>query len=135
MNSAVVEVSATFIIIAAIASRLHNINLTTSGPLSIHRLFRHHPDSRPDPIALGQLGNNLDSSISNTFVALGRQARRSHRRNHAALGRIGSYNAGRILITRTRAIAAILRDVEGIIGEQLVSGDRSCLVGQSWDNV
>src|SRR5438876_12179660 len=46
-------VSSIRVVVPEVASALHNINLAAARPLSICRIFRHHPNGGPQPRALG----------------------------------------------------------------------------------
>lgn len=46
-----------------VAPGFHDIDLTAGGPGPIGVRHRHHPDCRPQPVALGDLGMDFNPSI------------------------------------------------------------------------
>ena len=47
-----------------VSTGLHNVNFTGCGPSAVRVDSREHPDGRPDPIALGELCIDLNSTVS-----------------------------------------------------------------------
>jgi len=105
-----------WIIISIITSTLSQINLPTSRPRSIYRIFRHHPcvvkfrtsDNKgtnppnrwPNPISFRHFCNNLYPPISDSFLALSCYSRTSNWINDSARGLIAVYWA-RVYIGRS----------------------------------
>ena len=130
VSSAVVDVAATFAVLGTVATRLHDVNLATPWPVAVHVVLGHHPDRRPEPIALGELSDNLDLAVANALLALGAEAGRTDRRDHVAFVRVGADEAGGVFVACARAVATrALVQVEGVVGVHLVGGDIGCLGG------
>lgn len=107
-------------------------HLTASRPNSVDIICREHPDGGPEPVALGQFCNHLDATVPDTFLALGGDASRSHRRNHVAFDGVRSDDTRCVLCRRARTVAAILGlpEIEGVVGVQLIVGNGSRFVGE-----
>lgn len=136
VQTAVVPVAATLSVATFVASRLHNVNLAATRPVTIDRLLRHHPDSRPQPVTAGQLSRDLDTAIGDALLALCRQASGADRRDQAALDGVRGDDARGVLGAGAGAVAAVLvGQVEGVVGEDLVVGDGGGLVGEGGHDV
>jgi hypothetical protein len=136
VRGSIVDIAATFGVFGAVTTRLHDVNLATSRPVTVHRVLRHHPDGGPKPVALGKLCNNLDLTVTDALLSLGGQAGRADRRNHGALDRIRADEARRVRVAGARAVtASALVDVEGVVGPHLVGGDVGVLGGKGRNDV
>lgn len=133
VQRAVVVIPSALAIISPIAARLHDINLATSRPNTIHGILGHHPDGRPQPVADGQLGLDLDHAIANTLLSLGSEACGADRRDIAALFRVGAQDT----LGRVEAASAglVLVEVERVVGVYLLRGDVSRFRRQCRHNV
>ena len=131
VSSAVVNVATTFAVLAAVATRLHNVDLATPWPVAVDVVLGHHPDRRPEPISLRKFSNNLDLTITDAFLALGAETGRANGRNHVALLRVGANEAGGVLIACAGAVATCtLVQVESVVGVHLVGSDIGGLSGE-----
>lgn len=136
VSSAVVNIAATFAVIAAVATRLHDINLATPWPLAVDVVLGHHPNRRPEPISLRKLCNNLDLTVTNALLALGAETGRADGRDHVAFRRVGADEAGGVLVTCARSIATCaLVEVESVVGVHLVGSDIGGLGGEGRHDV
>jgi hypothetical protein len=55
--------SSEFTGVVGVSTAFHDIDLTTGGPLSVLIVAGEAPDSGPEPVSLGQLGLDFDSSV------------------------------------------------------------------------
>jgi len=136
VSSAVVNVATTFAVLAAVATGLHDVDLTTPWPLAVDVVLGHHPDRGPEPISLRKLSDNLDLTVANALLALGAETGRADRGNHVAFLGVGANEAGRVLVACARSIATCtVVQVEGVVGVHLVDSDIGSLGGKGRHNV
>lgn len=136
VSGTVVDVAATFAVLAAVATRLHDIDLATPRPLAVDVVLGHHPDRGPEPITLGKLCNNLDLTVTNALLALSGETGRADGRNHVAFGGVGANEAGGVLVACARAVAtSALVQVESVVGVHLVGSNIGGLGGEGRHDV
>lgn len=136
MSCAVVHVAATLGVFGIVSARLGDINFATPRPVAVDRLLWHHPNGRPQPVAFGHLGNNLNLTIADAFLSLGGQASRSDRRDHGALLGVRSEEARRVRSACARTVATLLvAKIERVVGPHLIRCDGCCLVCQGRHDV
>lgn len=131
VEGGVVKITATWIG-DYVASGLHDIDLATPWPNTIHRVRGQHPDGRPEPVTSRQLGNDLDTAIFDANFALGVDSGASDWRDEVPQSGVGVSNTGRCAGLRAGPIGS---EVERVAIPHLARGDRCCLVRQGWDNV
>lgn len=136
VGSAVVYVATTLAVLAAVATRFHDVDLATPWPIAVDVVLGHHPDRGPKPISLGELSDNLDLTVTNALLALGAETGRTDGRNHVAFFGVGANEAGGVLVAGAGAIATCaLVQVEGVVGVHLVGGDVGGFGSEGRDDV
>lgn len=127
-----------------VAAALGDVDLARLGPVAVDVVLRHHPDGRPQPVALGHARRHLDAAVADRLLAFGVEPRRPHRVDDLALGRVADGRAGvsRVQVVHLRlrrgafAVgAAIRRQVDCVAVDQLVVGDVGALERHGRHNV
>ena len=73
--------------------RKTHVDLSAARPVAIHICFRHHPDSRPDPIARRHPSHDLDLAILDRGFTSGYQTSTLNGVDDTASSRIGDCHA------------------------------------------
>jgi hypothetical protein len=136
VSGTVVHVAAAFAVFAAVATRLHDIDLATPWPFAVDVVFGHHPDRGPEPITLRKFCDDLDLTVTDALLALGGETGRADGRNHVAFSGVGANEAGGVFVTCARAVAtSALVQVESVVRVHLVGSDIGSLGGEGGDDV
>jgi hypothetical protein len=54
-----------------VTPRFHDVDLSRRWPSSVSVYDRKHPDGWPEPVSLGDFGNNFNSTVLDTCTNLG----------------------------------------------------------------
>ena len=76
-----------------VSTTLNEIDLTGRRPWAVCLLDGHHPDCRPQPEALGELGHDLDTAVRDRGSLLGADTSRLDRVDDGSVRGIGGRNA------------------------------------------
>lgn len=123
-----------------IATRLHNVDLAASRPLTIHRVLRHHPDGGPHPIARRKLGLDFNATILDGLLARRGETGGAHGVDHGSAGGVAARPAGVIECEVGEALVvestgSISGEIDDVLVQHLVLGEFGGLEGQCRDDV
>lgn len=133
------DVVAALAVREVVAAGLHDVELAGPRPRPVHAVRGQHPDGGPQPVALGQLGLDLDAAVRDGRATACVEARGFDRVHDGAVGRVGGCHA----VLPARAGAAVAAEVDygavvvdevsvlegGLDGEDVVFDVGVCVVG------
>lgn len=128
------------VLFSIVASRLHDVNLTATGPLAIHRVLRHHPDGRPHPVSRRKLSLDFDSTILDLLLARCGETSGAHGVDHGSAGGIAARPAGVVVgkVGETLVVectGSISGEVDDVPVQHLILSELGSLKCQCWDDV
>lgn len=122
-------VPAVRVVVAVVAPALCNVDLAAARPLPVDVGVGHHPDGRPEPGALGHLGDHFDLAIFDGSLAFGVDARAADRVDDGAGGLVAADGA-RVDVQPRMGAGAVCREVHDIVVVHFIKGDVCALRGQ-----
>jgi hypothetical protein len=79
----------TLLVLVIVAAGLYDVDLARRRPHAVRVVHRQHPNGRPQPVARGQLGRDLDAAEFDRGAALGVNTTGFDWVDDGAVGRVG----------------------------------------------
>lgn len=130
-----VTTTSTTIVVDIVSSQFSKVDLAAPGPTPIHRVFRHHPNGWPKPIASWHFGNDFHFAISDCLLPASVQSSGTHGRNDRSICPVRAYRALFVCRPRAASVSASLCQVQSVSVVDLISSDGSSIGREGRNNV